>query len=323
MNKIFDLIDDDLPLEENAINDYRNASRAIITKNGKILMTYSNKYKDYKLPGGGIKPNESPIEALIREVKEETGYNIIPSSIKEFGVITERKKGFTDNRILNMENYYFTCSVNEQVDSLNLDDYEKEGEYNPVFVLIKEAIDNNKSVISVKPWVKREILFLEYLILDKPINKKRMGGIIIDNNSLLVIERFLNELYYTIPGGHKENFDINSKETLKREMIEEVGLEVSVGKKIMSISYNNELQEYYLCNITGGKLGKGTGLEYNEDYIKIHGTYNPLYLPFNELLNKKFRPRDLIEIIYELSKNNFNKNELSFIDLGNDIMIEL
>ncbi len=57
----------------------RCASKAIIINNGSILL---NKCKNddgriyYDLPGGGQNVYESLEEALVREVKEETGYDV-------------------------------------------------------------------------------------------------------------------------------------------------------------------------------------------------------------------------------------------------------
>ena len=65
----------------------RPSSRAIIIKDNLVAMVHSIKYDYYKFPGGGIEANESKIEALIRETKEESGLMIIPSSIKEYGYV--------------------------------------------------------------------------------------------------------------------------------------------------------------------------------------------------------------------------------------------
>ena len=57
----------------------RNASKAVIIKNGSILL---NKYKHedgriyYELPGGGQNTYENLEQTVVREVKEETGYDI-------------------------------------------------------------------------------------------------------------------------------------------------------------------------------------------------------------------------------------------------------
>lgn len=50
---------------------------AILPRDGRLLVTYqSEPYPELQLPGGGIDPGEGPIQALHREVFEETGWKI-------------------------------------------------------------------------------------------------------------------------------------------------------------------------------------------------------------------------------------------------------
>lgn len=58
---------------------YRNRPGAygVILHDGHLLLTeQSRPYHDIQLPGGGIDPGESPVQALHREVREETGWKI-------------------------------------------------------------------------------------------------------------------------------------------------------------------------------------------------------------------------------------------------------
>jgi 8-oxo-dGTP diphosphatase len=50
---------------------------AILPRDGQLLVTHQdNPLPELQLPGGGIDPGESPIQALHREVYEETGWKI-------------------------------------------------------------------------------------------------------------------------------------------------------------------------------------------------------------------------------------------------------
>ena len=49
----------------------RDSARSIIIRDGKIAMIHSLKYDYYKFPGGGIENGEDPVEAMIRETREE------------------------------------------------------------------------------------------------------------------------------------------------------------------------------------------------------------------------------------------------------------
>ena len=67
---------------------YRVAVRGIVFIDGKLLMIEDN-FGEVKLPGGGIDSGEDDYKALVREVKEETGYDVILESIVSFGEIEE------------------------------------------------------------------------------------------------------------------------------------------------------------------------------------------------------------------------------------------
>jgi len=55
----------------------RPGAYAILPRGDKILVTYQGApHHEFQLPGGGIDPGEGPLEALHREVLEETGYRI-------------------------------------------------------------------------------------------------------------------------------------------------------------------------------------------------------------------------------------------------------
>lgn len=49
---------------------------ALIIENGKVLLVHHKKLNVWLYPGGHIEDTENPDEALVREVKEETGLDI-------------------------------------------------------------------------------------------------------------------------------------------------------------------------------------------------------------------------------------------------------
>ena len=56
---------------------HRPGVYAILPRDGKLLLTYQgDPHYEVQLPGGGIDPGESPLQALHREVFEETGWRI-------------------------------------------------------------------------------------------------------------------------------------------------------------------------------------------------------------------------------------------------------
>lgn len=55
----------------------RHGVYAILPRNDGLLVTFQQEPEpELQLPGGGIDPGESPLQALYREVMEETGWTI-------------------------------------------------------------------------------------------------------------------------------------------------------------------------------------------------------------------------------------------------------
>lgn len=135
------------------MNDYnpegkvfsRPSARAIICQNDKVLLVYSKKYNYYKFPGGGIENGETKEEALIREVREETGYQIIAESIEEYGKVLRRQKdSYDENAIFEQDNYYYFCDVSEERRTVQQDAYESEEGFTAVWVEAITASRHNK-----------------------------------------------------------------------------------------------------------------------------------------------------------------------------------
>ena len=146
MQRLFtiDLKDYDLSLEK----FYRPSVRGIILdQNGKVAMIYSEKYHFYKFPGGGIEDNETHLEALKREIKEETGMILKPESVREFGEVLRTQKIQKDGKdvILVQYNYYYLCETENEIGTQSLDDGEKELGFVLKFVSIDEAIRTNNN----------------------------------------------------------------------------------------------------------------------------------------------------------------------------------
>lgn len=149
---------------------YRPSVRGIILDDkGNIAMIYSKKYHFYKFPGGGIEKNETHIEALEREIKEETGMKLIPESVKEFGEVLKIQNGddVGKNIIHFQENYYYTCRVEDEIGEQELDEDEKKLDFVLKFVPIKEALTANAEFESEdafkKQMAERERRVLELL----------------------------------------------------------------------------------------------------------------------------------------------------------------
>ena len=105
----------------------RPSVRGIILRDGKVAMVHSIKYDYYKFPGGGIESGETKPQALIREVAEESGLQVLPKSIREYGLVHRvQKSDWPGIAFFVQDNYYYLCDVQPEVQSQHLDDYEAE-----------------------------------------------------------------------------------------------------------------------------------------------------------------------------------------------------
>lgn len=158
---------DMLDYEEDWPRSKRPSVRGIIRKGDTLAMVHSIKYDYYKFPGGGIEGDEAHEATLIREVKEETGLNVKPESIKEYGfVLRLQKSDHLENTIFEQENFYYTCEVFEETGEQKLDDYEAEEGFTLEFVTPEEAIRTNQNCRCTewdKAMVERETRVLKGL----------------------------------------------------------------------------------------------------------------------------------------------------------------
>jgi len=166
-----------------------SARGIILTDNKKIALVYSKKYKYYKFPGGGIHEDEDKVTALIREVQEETGLKVISDSVKEYGYIRRlQKSNYLENTIFLQDSFYYTCQVENQIVSQNLDDYEEEAEFELRFVTLEDAISTNK-VYNEDPFsvvmTGRETLVLEMLLGVEPDPSVPMAQVLLEESEKL------------------------------------------------------------------------------------------------------------------------------------------
>ena len=83
-----------------------HAGGCIFNEQGEVLLQRRVDCNMWGFPGGALELGETPEMAAVREVKEETGYDVILESIIPFGEIEEKTKqqfmvSFTTSRMLN------------------------------------------------------------------------------------------------------------------------------------------------------------------------------------------------------------------------------
>lgn len=144
----------------------REAARAIVTRDDKILLLYTERYDDFSFPGGGIDPGESPEVGLHRELLEETGANQI-KIVSHFGYVTEYAPSFkADWDVMYQLSHWFSCEIGQALGETHFEDYEAANGMSAAWVSLEDALTHNRSVIQRRPSkmgisIHRETLVLE------------------------------------------------------------------------------------------------------------------------------------------------------------------
>ena len=133
---------EDMPIFE------RFVVRALIEKDGLFAMQ-QGKHGEYKIPGGGIDEGETTVEALMREVQEETGLIIIPETIQELGEITEIRRDIFEERLKYIaHSMHYACEVEEEIVETAMTESEKEKGFHLAWADIDTVIETNERLMT-------------------------------------------------------------------------------------------------------------------------------------------------------------------------------
>ncbi len=144
----------------------REAARAVaFDKHGLIPLLFVGKHGYHKLPGGGIEAGEDVMQALAREMKEETGCGI--EVIGEIGTIVEFRTEWHNKQT---SHCYFGKIISKG--ETEFDDGEIENDFKLVWMTLDEAItalenDHPDSYYDGGFIRERDLIFL------KEVEKKR------------------------------------------------------------------------------------------------------------------------------------------------------
>ncbi len=147
----------------------RPSARAIIMRDGKLALIHNGKRDYYMFPGGGIEEGETKEEALIREVREESGLVVIPESIHAYGsALRLSKSNHLENTIFEQENFYYWCEVQEEEKEPEYDEHEVDEKYSLVYLSPEEAARRNRTNDHGEEnggvWIERETRIMELLM---------------------------------------------------------------------------------------------------------------------------------------------------------------
>ncbi len=127
--------------------------------------------------------------------------------------------------------------------------------------------------------------------MDKRISSRAI--IIEDNKVLLMFRRKNNKEYYVIPGGGLEENE-TLEENVKRELKEEMGVDIEIVKFLKKSEYENDISNYFLCNIINGRPVLG-GEE--KDKQSESNYYEIRFVDIDSIDNLDLREKELIKTL--------------------------
>jgi ADP-ribose pyrophosphatase YjhB (NUDIX family) len=87
------------------------ASAVIVNDKGKILLQQRKDNSLWALPGGKLEIGESITEAIIREVKEETGLDVVTEYIIGIYTSPRRVTAFSNGEVRQQFSICFACKI--------------------------------------------------------------------------------------------------------------------------------------------------------------------------------------------------------------------
>lgn len=89
----------------------------IHTDSGKILSTRSKGKDAYYIPGGKREGDETDLQTLVREIKEELSVDILPETVKPYGIFEAQAHGHAEGIVVRMTCYTADFSGTLQPDN--------------------------------------------------------------------------------------------------------------------------------------------------------------------------------------------------------------
>ncbi|NJD58349.1 MAG: NUDIX domain-containing protein [Anaerolineae bacterium] len=120
--------------------------------------------------------------------------------------------------------------------------------------------------------------------------KPRSAVILIENNRIALIERYRSGLHYFVFPGGKIKVNETPEAAARREPLEELGLEVEIGRMVAEVWYLETPQYYFLARVAGGEFGTGSGGEMHSSPDSMKGSHLPVWMPVDDIIVQPVLP---------------------------------
>ena len=146
----------------------RAASRAVIVRNGMILLIHEAGLDLWIVPGGGIEEDETPEKCCVREAEEETGNLVLP--LQEFTTLFEYYEEYC------YITHYFVCEVTGR-GRMHLTEAEVHRGAEPKWIPLPEAVDifSRHQLYADLSEEKRGIYLREYTALQEYLKTQQQN----------------------------------------------------------------------------------------------------------------------------------------------------
>lgn len=130
---------EDMPVFE------KTAVKAIIRNEEGLIAMQQDGDEVYKIPGGGLEEGESLIDALEREVLEETGLVIVRESVTLIGEVLEMREDIHKKGVKYVaHSYFYYCDVEKETRETHMTASEIAKGFRPVWATVEDIINTNR-----------------------------------------------------------------------------------------------------------------------------------------------------------------------------------